>query len=157
MPDQAAAVLEHKRPADSSMRRHPRAGGGPWTLLFWNLSMVPGTERMDRQPCVYLLASGRNGTLYCGVTSDLVQRVWEHREHLASGFTDRYEVTRLVWYEQHATMESAIAREKRIKRWNRAWKLRLIDAMNPSWRDLWPDITGAIPNASVHGPPPARG
>jgi putative endonuclease len=112
---------------------------------------------MDRQPCVYLLASGRNGTLYCGVTSDLVQRVWEHREHLASGFTDRYEVTKLVWYEQHATMESAIAREKRIKRWNRAWKLRLIDAMNPSWRDLWPDITGAVPNTNVHGPPPARG
>jgi putative endonuclease len=71
---------------------------------------------MDRQPCVYLLASGRNGTLYCGVTSDLVQRVWQHREHLASGFTDRYGVTKLVWYEQHATMDSAITREKRIKR-----------------------------------------
>jgi putative endonuclease len=118
---------------------------------------VPGKERMDRQPCVYLLASGRNGTLYCGVTSDLVQRAWQHREHLVPGFTRRYGVTRLVWYEQHVTMESAITREKRIKRWSRGWKLGLIDAMNPSWRDLWPDITGAIPKADVHGPPPARG
>lgn len=112
---------------------------------------------MERQPCVYLLASDRNGTLYCGVTSDLVRRVWQHREHLVEGFTRRYGATRLVWYERHATMASAIVREKRIKRWNRAWKLGLIDAMNPSWRDLWPDIVGVMPRAHVHGPPPARG
>ena len=112
---------------------------------------------MQLNPCVYLLASFRNGTLYCGVTSDLVQRIGQHRNHMVEGFTHRYGVTRLVWYEQHATMDSAITREKRIKHWNRAWKLRLIDAMNPSWRDLWPDITDQAPTAHVHGPPPARG
>jgi putative endonuclease len=112
---------------------------------------------MQRSPCVYLLASTRNGTLYCGVTSDLVARLHHHREHVVSGFTKRYGVTRLVWYEQHTTMESAILREKRIKKWNRAWKLELIDAMNPSWRDLWPDITGQAPTANVHGSPLARG
>ena len=113
---------------------------------------VSRTKRMQGQPCVYLLASGRNGTLYCGVTSHLVRRVWQHREHLVEGFTGRYGVIRLVWYEQHAMMASAIAREKRIKQWNRAWKLRLIDETNPSWRDLWPDITEEVPKPKVHGP-----
>ncbi len=112
---------------------------------------------MHRQPCVYLLASGRNGTLYCGVTSALVQRVWQHRQHQVEGFTRSYGVTQLVWYELHPTMEAAILREKRIKRWERAWKLRLIDETNPSWRDLWPDIAGEVPTARVHGSPPARG
>lgn len=112
---------------------------------------------MDKHPCTYLLASKRNGILYCGVTSDLIKRVWQHREHLVGGFTKQHHVTRLVWYEQHPTMESAILREKRIKKWNRAWKLALIDAFNPSWRDLWPDITGEEPTADVHGSPPARG
>lgn len=112
---------------------------------------------MEKQPCVYLLASNRNGTLYCGVTGDLVQRIWQHREHLADGFTKQHAVTRLVWFEQHATMESAIRREKQIKKWNRAWKLRLIDELNPSWRDLWPDITGQEARSNVHGSPPARG
>ena len=107
---------------------------------------------MERQPCVYLLASGRNGTLYAGVTSDLVARVWQHREHFVDGFSSRYGVTRLVWYEQHPTMESAIHREKRIKRWNRAWKIRLIDEANPSWRDLWPDIIGQEPTATSMDP-----
>ena len=106
---------------------------------------------MEKQPCVYLLSSGRNGTLYCGVTSDLILRIWQHREHVAEGFTGRYGVTRLVWYEVHSTMEAAIQREKRIKRWNRAWKVRWIDAFNPSWRDLWPDIIGEKPEANVHG------
>lgn len=91
---------------------------------------------MDMHPCVYLLASDRNGTLYLGVTSDLVRRVWQHREHVAEGFSKRYGVTRLVWYEPHVTMESAIQREKRIKKWRRAWKLQLVDVSNPSWRDL---------------------
>ena len=111
---------------------------------------------MEKQPCVYLLASRRNGTLYAGVTSDLVGRTWQHREHVVEGFSKRYEVTRLVWYELHLTMESAIQREKRIKKWNRAWKVRLIDETNPSWRDLWPDITGQEPSADVHGFPPSR-
>ncbi len=95
------------------------------------------------QPAVYLLASHRLGTLYTGVTSHLVQRTWQHREHAIRGFTQRYGVTRLVWYELHGTMESAITREKRIKKWNRAWKVALIEAANPLWRDLWDEILGA--------------
>ena len=93
-------------------------------------------------PAVYLLASQRNGTLYIGVTSNLIQRVWQHREGLAEGFTKKYRVKTLVWYEQHATMESAIVREKALKKWNRAWKLKLIEQTNPQWRDLWPEING---------------
>jgi len=93
-----------------------------------------------RSPAVYLLASAKRGTLYIGVTSNPVQRIWQHREHLARGFTDRYGVTRLVWYELHETMESAILREKRIKKWKREWKIELIEATNPDWRDLWQDI-----------------
>ena len=93
------------------------------------------------QPAVYILASHRNGTLYTGVTSNLVQRVYQHKEHLVQGFTDTYQVTQLVWYELHETMESAIAREKRLKKWNRQWKLRLIEESNPTWQDLWPEIT----------------
>ncbi|KAF1710065.1 GIY-YIG nuclease [Pseudoxanthomonas kalamensis DSM 18571] len=95
-----------------------------------------------KQPAVYMLASKRNGTLYIGVTSNLVARVWQHREHLVEGFTRRYGVTMLVWYEQHAVMEEAIRREKQLKKWNRAWKLELIRTFNPHWRDLWDDING---------------
>ncbi|OQW40992.1 MAG: GIY-YIG nuclease [Proteobacteria bacterium SG_bin4] len=95
-----------------------------------------------KDPYVYLLASQRNGTLYIGVTSNLIQRIWQHREGLAEGFTQKYGVKTLVWYEQHATMESAIAREKALKKWNRAWKLKLIEETNPQWRDLWPEING---------------
>lgn len=87
-------------------------------------------------PAVYLLASQRNGTLYCGVTSDLMARVHQHRTGAVPGFTAKYGVKTLVWFEQHATMESAIIREKRIKKWARAWKLRLIEEGNPAWRDL---------------------
>ncbi len=111
---------------------------------------------MVRQPCVYLLASGLNGTLYVGVTSNLVARTWQHREQAVEGFTARYDVTRLVWYEMYDSMESAIVREKQIKKWQRAWKLQLIDAFNPSWRDLWPDIIGEVPKANVHGFPRSR-
>ncbi|WP_211251243.1 GIY-YIG nuclease family protein [Deefgea rivuli] len=93
-----------------------------------------------KQPCVYLLCNQRNGTLYVGVTSNLVQRIWQHKEGLAEGFSKKYSLKTLIWYEQHATMESAIAREKAIKEWKRAWKLTLIEKMNPDWRDLYPDI-----------------
>jgi len=96
---------------------------------------------MNRHPVVYILASDRNGTLYVGVTSDLIKRIWQHREHLAQGFTDKYEVTHLVWYEQHPSMESAITRGKQIKAWKRQWKLELIEAANSYWNDLWPDIS----------------
>ncbi len=106
---------------------------------------------MLRQPATYMLASSRNGTLYIGVTSDLIARIWKHRDHLVDGFTKKYEVMNLIWYEFHATMEEAIQREKRIKKWNRAWKLQLIDAINPSWRDLWPDITDQLTGSNVLG------
>ena len=92
------------------------------------------------QPTVYLLASRRNGTLYVGVTSDVVGRLYKHRNGLLLGFTREYRVNMLVWFEQHATIEEAILREKRIKKWNRAWKLALIEAANPEWRDLAEDF-----------------
>ena len=95
---------------------------------------------MDKQPAVYMLASARNGTLYVGVTSDLIARTWQHREHMADGFTKKYDVTRLVWYELHGAMIEAITREKQLKKWNRAWKIRLIEERNPTWSDLWPEI-----------------
>jgi putative endonuclease len=95
-----------------------------------------------KQPAVYILATGKRGTLYIGVTSNLVARTWQHREHLVEGFTKRYEVTMLAWYELHGTMESAILREKQLKKWNREWKLRLVQESNPEWRDLWEDIVG---------------
>jgi putative endonuclease len=78
--------------------------------------------------------------LYVGVTSDLVKRIWEHKNHVVPGFTNKYEVTNLVWYESHETMESAIVREKRIKEWKRAWKINLIQEMNPNWEDLYESI-----------------
>ncbi len=93
-----------------------------------------------KQPAVYILASERNGTLYIGVTSNLPQRVWQHREGLAEGFTQKYDVKILVWYEMCETMEAAIAREKTIKRWQRDWKLQLIEKLNPDWRDLWDEV-----------------
>ena len=95
-----------------------------------------------KQPAVYLLATGKRGNLYIGVTSNLVARTWQHREHLVEGFTKRYSVTMLAWYELHGTMESAILREKQLKKWNREWKLRLVQESNPEWRDLWGDIVG---------------
>jgi putative endonuclease len=97
---------------------------------------------MEKEPCVYILASKRNGTLYVGVTSNLVQRVFQHRENLADGFTKQHGVHTLVWFEQHASMEAAIVREKQIKKWRRVWEIGLIEAHNPAWRDLWPEIVG---------------
>jgi putative endonuclease len=91
-------------------------------------------------PCVYILASQRNGTLYVGVTSNLIQRIWQHKSDQAEGFTKKYGVHTLVWYEPHETMESAIAREKAVKEWKRAWKVEVIEAANPSWRDLYEQI-----------------
>ena len=97
---------------------------------------------MEKAFCVYLLASGRNGTLYVGVTSDLVKRAWQHRASAVEGFTKEYGVKSLVWYEQHENAESAITREKQLKTWNRAWKIRLIEETNPYWNDLYGEITG---------------
>ncbi|MGB9429950.1 MAG: GIY-YIG nuclease family protein [Gammaproteobacteria bacterium] len=92
------------------------------------------------QPCVYILASARNGTLYTGVTSNLVKRIWEHKHEAVEAFTKSYGIHTLVWFEQHETMESVISREKAIKEWKRAWKLELIEKINPEWRDLYPEI-----------------
>jgi len=92
---------------------------------------------MNKEPAVYILAGKRNGTLYIGVTSDLVKRVWEHKNNMVEGFTKRYGVHQLVWYELHDNMESAIEREKRLKNWKRAWKLKLIEGVNPDWEDLY--------------------
>lgn len=89
---------------------------------------------------VYILASARNGTLYVGVTSDLVKRVYEHKAKLVKGFTSRYNVDKLVWFEQSESIESAIAREKQLKEWKRAWKIELIEETNPYWNDLYASI-----------------
>jgi len=91
---------------------------------------------------VYILASKRNGTLYTGVTSDLANRTWQHKSDLIEGFTKRYGVHRLVWFEEYGDIYEAIAREKQIKGWNRAWKIRLIEKQNPEWRDLYSEIIG---------------
>lgn len=93
------------------------------------------------QPCVYILASERNGTLYIGVTSDLMKRVWQHQHDVTDGFTKKYHVHQLVWYETHPTMESAIQREKALKNWQRIWKIRIIEQMNPDWSDLSDQLT----------------
>jgi putative endonuclease len=89
---------------------------------------------------VYVLASKRNGTLYVGMTDDLTKRVWQHRNDLIPGFTKRYGVKTLVWYEAHESRESAFVRERQLKKWNRAWKIALIERTNPEWRDLWPEV-----------------
>jgi putative endonuclease len=95
---------------------------------------------VTKQPAVYILASKRNGTLYIGVTSDLVKRVWQHKNDVCEGFTKKYGVHTLVYYEMHANMTEAIRHEKQLKKWNRAWKIELIEKENPKWLDLWPTL-----------------
>ena len=94
------------------------------------------------QPCVYIMTNQRNGTLYIGVTSDLAKRVWQHKNEIADGFTKKYKLHTLVWYQPHATMESAITREKALKYWHRVWKIRIIEQMNPDWCDLYNEVIG---------------
>jgi len=93
-------------------------------------------------PCVYLLASRPDGVIYLGVTSNIVKRVWQHKNAFVDGFSKKYKVHDLVWFEPHSSMESAIMREKRIKKWRRAWKVALIEECNPEWRDLYGEIIG---------------
>ena len=93
-----------------------------------------------KQACVYIMANKRNGTLYTGVTSDLIKRIWEHKNNFVEGFTKRYGIHLLVYFEQHEDMDSAITREKQIKKWNRSWKIRIIEKHNPQWRDLYEDL-----------------
>jgi putative endonuclease len=112
-------------------------------VSFWTLEWRERIRRMqERNPCVYLLASQRNGTLYVGVTSNLLARIWQHRNNMIDGFTQCHRVHGLVWFEPHETMESAIAREKAIKAWKRAWKIELIEKSNPYWPDLYAEICG---------------
>ena len=89
---------------------------------------------------MYILASKRNGTLYIGVTSDLVQRIWQHKNKMIKGFTQRYNVSKLVYYEVHPNADSALTREKQMKKWRRAWKIHLIEGKNQEWKDLFDDI-----------------
>ena len=120
----------------------------PWKSALRTQDVIPaeaGIQRknektVDKQPAVYILASKRNGTLYIGVTSDLVKRIWEHRNNVIEGFTKRYGIHHLVWYELHESMESAIQREKKLKEWKRVWKLELIEKTNPDWQDLYHTI-----------------
>lgn len=95
---------------------------------------------MEKQYFVYILASKKNGTLYIGVTSNLPKRIWEHKNGQVSGFTKRYGIKEIVYFETYSDPESAILREKRLKKWERAWKIRLIEEKNPEWRDLYPEI-----------------
>ena len=95
---------------------------------------------MEKHPALYILTSKRNGTLYTGVTCDLRRRVWEHKNNSIEGFTKKFGVHRLVFYELYEEMRDAITREKQIKKWNRAWKIELIEKSNPEWRDLWDDL-----------------
>ena len=112
--------------------------GEPWIMSRAGSGIQ--VSSVNKQPAVYILASKRNGTLYIGVTSELVKRIWEHKNNMVEGFTKRYNVHRLVWYELHENMESAITREKRLKNWKRKWKLELIENSNPDWQDLYPAI-----------------
>ncbi|MBI2380485.1 MAG: GIY-YIG nuclease family protein [Gammaproteobacteria bacterium] len=100
---------------------------------------------MDKRSYVYILASTKNGTLYIGVTADLIRRVWQHREDAVEGFTQQYAIHTLVYFETFSDIREAIAREKTLKHWNRDWKLRLIEEHNPKWRDLYADLTGCPP------------
>jgi putative endonuclease len=107
-------------------------------------------SRQSKQPCVYILASKRDGILYIGVTSDLAKRVCLHKQDMIEGFTKKYGVHSLVYYEMHGTMPAAIGREKQLKKWNRAWKVRLIEQLNPEWRDLWTE-SGEVRMAGPSG------
>ena len=98
------------------------------------------TLRQAMQPAIYILANKAHGTLYVGVTSDLIQRVWQHKNNLADGFTQKYGIHMLVYFELHATMFEAISREKQLKAGSRAKKVALIESMNPSWNDLYPGL-----------------
>jgi putative endonuclease len=130
-----ARILFAKKKMDARVKpAHDRGGGrhcgthannGSSSMSFW----------------VYILASRRGGTLYIGVTNDLIRRTYEHREGLVPGFTKRYGIKKLVYYEQHDTAAAAIQREKNMKHWPREWKIDLIVSMNPEWRDLYDEIT----------------
>ena len=112
-------------------------------MVFSVIPAKAGIHKNDvKQYYVYILANRKNGTLYIGVTNDVVKRVYEHKNNLVEGFTKKYGVHTLVYYEQHDNPDNAIAREKRMKKWRRAWKIELIETDNPDWKDLYNDIVG---------------
>ena len=106
-----------------------------------SIAVTLGSRQSVREPAVYMLATKPYGTLYVGVTSDLVRRIGEHRSNAVEGFTQRYGVHRLVYFEQFRSMIEAIEREKELKKWRRAWKIALIEDSNPDWNDLWSEIS----------------
>ena len=122
-----------------TLGRHPRESGDPVSQSA-SRAILKFRMSIERQYYVYILASRIGGTLYIGVTNDLVRRVYEHREKLVAGFTKDYNVSRLVYFEVYGDVENAIVREKRLKKWNRAWKVELIEKDNPDWNDLYPQI-----------------
>ncbi len=130
---------------------NPSSDGSYSHVPLWTGSH-PSWEIPMKQPCVYILASRRNGTLYVGITTDLTTRMVEHDQCLMPGFTARYGVRHLVYYEHHASIPDAIKREKALKRWNRQWKLRLIESMNPGWTNLYDPTTGEIAFAPFDHP-----
>ena len=95
---------------------------------------------MEKLPCVYILTNKPRGTLYIGVTSNLPQRIWQHKNKVTKGFTEKHKLNKLVWYELHDNMMSAIEREKALKAWKREWKIRVVEEMNPTWGDLYDDL-----------------
>lgn len=107
---------------------------------------------MQKSYYIYILANGRNGTLYVGVTNDLVRRVYEHKTGATEGFTQRYGIDRLVWYDETPDISAAIQREKTMKRWPRAYKLNVIEKFNPQWRDLYDDLNSSAPNMTPLDP-----
>ena len=125
----------------------PLAVGPAMRKMDWDSTKLPlipanaGTQAFLQMAFyVYIVASQRNGTLYIGSTDDLAKRIWEHKDKLRAGFTAKYGVSALVWYEAHPSRDSAFQRERRMKKWNRLWKLELIERFNPGWRDLYSDL-----------------
>jgi len=136
------------RPVLRGLRANVKAGIDGTVICTGSKVVIPAkagiqpTEQLMRmkQYWVYMCASDRNGTLYIGVTGDLIRRMAEHKEKVVKGFTKKYGVSRLVYYETHESIESAIIRETQMKKWNRLWKLRVIEEMNPEWHDLFDEI-----------------
>src|ERR1043166_3894930 len=131
------ACAANGRPRDFSTRSlsSPAQAGDPLDTVVYDRAMS-----VERYFWVYIPASRIGGTLYIGVTNDLVRRIYEHRSNLVPGFTSQYGVHKLVYYEPYSDIESAIRREKRLKKWKRAWKIQLIEQTNPNWDDLYPSI-----------------
>ena len=110
------------------------------------IQVFEGLFYMEKSYYVYILASRRNGTLYIGVTSELIKRIWEHKNKLVQGFTEKYDVDKLVYYEQFNDAEYAIRREKRLKKYNRKWKTDIIEKLNPDWKDLYEELISGFPD-----------